>query len=47
MIIFAINIYLISIIEFNLNIIITSSNIIINLKLRELIYYNYNKKDYY
>ena len=43
----AANIYLILIIEFNLNIITTPLNIIINLKLRELIYYNYDKKDYY
>ena len=43
----AINIRLISIIDFSLNIITTPLNITTNSKLRELIYYNYNKKDYY
>ena len=43
----AINIRLILIIEFSLNIITTPLNITINLKLRKLIYYNYDKKGYY
>ena len=47
MIIPATNIRLILIINSNLSITTMPLNIIINLKLRELIYYNYGKKDYY